>query len=177
MNLEASSGIINGAAYFKRSPSELGVPSLKGRRWGSKFSVSLWFKRIASYTGIQGLISNGGIDHNGVNNRSEIIGKYNFITISLQQFGENLLERGQKREGGFIKFNQNAYITLCYWDHPSSIYKKPRCDFRSALMKTLDWSVETLGRECNTTGICIHSEVPMQRKFVKRFLDGIAKIT
>ena len=28
--------------------------------------------------------------------------------------------------------------------------------FRSPLMKTLDWSVETLGRECNSTGLCIH---------------------
>ena len=24
------------------------------------------------------------------------------------------------------------------------------------LMKTLDWSVEMLGRECNSTGLCIH---------------------
>ena len=27
------------------------------------------------------------------------------------------------------------------------VYKKPRCDFRSPL-KTLDWSVESLGCEC-----------------------------
>ncbi len=26
----------------------------------------------------------------------------------------------------------------------------------SPLMKTLDWSVETLGREYNSTGLCIH---------------------
>ena len=38
----------------------------------------------------------------------------------------------------------------------SWVYKKRRCDFRSPLMKTLDWSVETLGRECNSTGLCIH---------------------
>ena len=36
---------------------------------------------------------------------------------------------------------------------PHEVYKKPRCDFRSSLMKTLDWSVETLGRECNSTGL------------------------
>ena len=35
-------------------------------------------------------------------------------------------------------------------------YKKSRCDFRSPLMRTLDWSVETLGREYNSTGLCIH---------------------
>ncbi len=29
-------------------------------------------------------------------------------------------------------------------------------DFRSALMKTLDRSVETLDRECNSTGPCNH---------------------
>ena len=33
---------------------------------------------------------------------------------------------------------------------------KLRCDLRSPLMKTLDWSVETLGRECKSTGFCIH---------------------
>ena len=40
--------------------------------------------------------------------------------------------------------------------HPSSINKKPRYDIRSPLIKTLDWSAETLDRECNsTTGLCI----------------------
>ncbi len=29
-------------------------------------------------------------------------------------------------------------------------------DLKSPLMKTLDWSIETLGRECNSTGLCIH---------------------
>ncbi len=32
----------------------------------------------------------------------------------------------------------------------------PRCDIRSPLTKTLYWDVEMLGRECNSTGICIH---------------------
>ena len=118
--------------------------------------MSLWFKRIASYTGIQGLISNGGIDNNGVNNRSEIIGKYNFITISLQHFGENLLEREQKIP---------------------RVYKKRRCDFRSPLMKTLDWSVETLGRECNSTGLCIYFKVAMERILSNGVFNSIAKIT
>ena len=27
--------------------------------------------------------------------------------------------------------------------------------YRSPLMKTLDWSVETLGSECSSTGLCI----------------------
>ncbi len=40
------------------------------------------------------------------------------------------------------------------FSHPQ--YKEPRCDFRSPLMKTLDWSVETLGCECNSIGLCIH---------------------
>ena len=37
----------------------------------------------------------------------------------------------------------------------SLVYKKPHC-FRSPPMKILDWSVETLGRECSSTGLCIH---------------------
>jgi hypothetical protein len=28
------------------------------------------------------------------------------------------------------------------------------CNFRSPLMKTLDWSVETLGLDYNSTGLC-----------------------
>ncbi len=36
------------------------------------------------------------------------------------------------------------------------VYNKPRCFFRSPLMKTLDWSVETLGREYFFTRFCIH---------------------
>jgi hypothetical protein len=30
------------------------------------------------------------------------------------------------------------------------------CNFRSPLMKTLDWSVETLGLDYNSTGLCNH---------------------
>ena len=30
------------------------------------------------------------------------------------------------------------------------------CNFRSPLMKTLDWSVETLGPDYNSTGLCNH---------------------
>ncbi len=37
-------------------------------------------------------------------------------------------------------------------------HKMPRCDFRSPLMKTLDWSVETLSRECNSTALCIQAK-------------------
>jgi hypothetical protein len=54
-----------------------------------------------------------------------------------------------------VIYHQNI-STLLADDVILRVYKKPRCDFRSPLMKTLDWSVETLGRECNSTGICIH---------------------
>jgi hypothetical protein len=40
------------------------------------------------------------------------------------------------------------------------IYEKPRCDFRSPLTKTLDWSIEMLGRECYSTAWALH-------KFIK----------
>ena len=46
--------------------------------------------------------------------------------------------------------------TLLANDVTSSLYKKRRCGFRSPLMKTLGSSVETLGRECNSNGLCIH---------------------
>jgi hypothetical protein len=34
--------------------------------------------------------------------------------------------------------------------------KYVHCYFISLLMKTLDWSVETLGGECNSFGICLN---------------------
>ena len=40
------------------------------------------------------------------------------------------------------------------------IYEKPRWDFRSPLTKTLDWSIEMLGRECYSTAWALH-------KFIK----------
>ena len=46
--------------------------------------------------------------------------------------------------------------TLLANDITSWAYKKPRCDFRLLLMKTLDWSVETLGFERSSTELCIH---------------------
>ena len=33
--------------------------------------------------------------------------------------------------------------------------KEQRCDVNSLLMKTLNWSVKRLGRECNVTGLCL----------------------
>ena len=46
--------------------------------------------------------------------------------------------------------------TLFANDAIPRVYKKPRCDFKSRLMKkTLDWSVETLGRERNNAACFI----------------------
>jgi hypothetical protein len=45
--------------------------------------------------------------------------------------------------------------TLLADDVISWVYKKLRCDFRSPLMKALDWSVETLGREYTSRELCI----------------------
>lgn len=54
----SETGVLNGAA--KLSNSEIRVPSLSGYRWGSKFSVSLWFKQnIDWFYKTKGLINNG----------------------------------------------------------------------------------------------------------------------
>jgi hypothetical protein len=42
------------------------------------------------------------------------------------------------------------YKILCYYDIP--------------LMKTLDWSVETLGLDYNSTGLCNHLFKPASRE-------------
>ena len=45
-------------------------------------------------------------------------------------------------------YQKNIYISLVA-DVILRVYKDPRFNIRSPLMKTLDWSVEMLGRECN----------------------------
>ena len=51
---------------------------------------------------------------------------------------------------------QKSISTLLGNDVIPRVYKKSRWDFRSPLMKKLDWSFETLGRECSLTELCIH---------------------
>ena len=44
------------------------------------------------------------------------------------------------------------------------------CNIRSALMKTLDWNVETLIRECNLIGLCIQLSILTIVAMVQRLL-------
>ena len=47
-----------------------------------------------------------------------------------------------------VIYHKNIYILLVD-DVILTLYKDISCIIRSPLMKTLDWSVETLDRECN----------------------------
>jgi hypothetical protein len=49
-------------------------------------------------------------------------------------------------------------MLLCGTIHSLSLgyLRSHDCNFRSPLMKTLDWSVETLGLDYNSTGLCNH---------------------
>jgi hypothetical protein len=40
------------------------------------------------------------------------------------------------------------------WHHPLGYLRSHDCNFRSPLMKTVDWSVEMLGLDYNSTGLC-----------------------
>ena len=59
-------------------------------------------------------------------------------------------------ENSKINTTNNPYRQKRCLEEYIRIYKKPRCDLRSPLMKTLDWRLKTLGLECNSTGLCIH---------------------
>ncbi|CAB4040513.1 Hypothetical predicted protein, partial [Paramuricea clavata] len=64
--LVPSTGISNGAVKFRGDAlSKLYVPSLNGYAWGSKFSVSFWFKTSSWDSIIRGLVNNGRVG-NGV---------------------------------------------------------------------------------------------------------------
>ncbi len=81
-------GILNGAARFYYGSSKLRVPDLNGYAWGSKFSVSLWFKTDRSGK-IQGLINNGPVNNKTRNPGSwevQIVSQYksdNSISASV----------------------------------------------------------------------------------------------
>ncbi len=68
LQLLQSSGILNGAAGFFEL-AKLRVPDLNGYAWGSKFSLSLWFKTGSSEKS-QGLISNGPVNDEATNSGS-----------------------------------------------------------------------------------------------------------
>ncbi|CAB4041319.1 Hypothetical predicted protein [Paramuricea clavata] len=63
--LDPSTGISNAAVKFQGfQSSQLHVPSLNGYAWGSKFSVSFWFKTSTRWhQNIQGLINNGPVSN------------------------------------------------------------------------------------------------------------------
>ena len=44
-------------------------------------------------------------------------------------------------------------------------------------MQTLDWSVETLGRECSSTGLCIHFYKTSERNMSDTVLYLVAVVT
>ena len=49
-------------------------------------------------------------------------------------------------------------IYASHWQVTSSLgyLRSHDCNFRSPLMKTLDWNVETLSPDYNSTGLCNH---------------------
>jgi hypothetical protein len=49
--------------------------------------------------------------------------------------------------------DDSAYLPEEYM-HLFGYLRSHDCNFRSPLMKTLDWSVETLGLDYNSTGLC-----------------------
>ena len=73
------------------------------------------------------------------------------------------------------KFNGVAllFIPLLWlkWKTGFGVFiRSDPCNTRSPLMKTLDWSAETLGSECNSIWPCIHLKMTrVATKHVKIF--------
>jgi hypothetical protein len=66
------------------------------------------------------------------------------------------------------RLDDGAYLPeecASHWQVTSSLgyLRSHDCNFRSPLMKTLDWSVETLGPDYNSTGLCNHLFKPEKR--------------
>ena len=99
--LATSSGISDGAAFFNGA-SKLQVSSLNGYQWGSKFSVSLWFKRTGQQVNYQGIINNG---------------YYSYGSWEIRMGREN---SGQKIGGGVVTSNSGKtwdYTTTASYNH------------------------------------------------------------
>ena len=58
--------------------------------------------------------------------------------------------------GAYLQEESGIYAS--YWQVTSSLgyLRSKDRNFRSPLTKTLDWSVETLGLDYNSTGLCNH---------------------
>jgi hypothetical protein len=65
----------------------------------------------------------------------------------------NIVGLHKERLGASLICQRNTCILLAD-DVIPWVFKKPHCNIRSPLMKTLDWSVETLGLDYNSTGLC-----------------------
>ena len=140
--LQQLSGILNGAANFFYGSSKLRVPDLNGYAWGSKFSVSLWFKAANSVNSgtIQGLINNGHVNDETRNPGSweiQIVSQYNSdncisasvvtshssktwtnITTAISDHWHHLV---MTYDGKTINFYHNSHLKLtdsecCYGD-------------------------------------------------------------
>jgi hypothetical protein len=77
--------------------------------------------------------------------------------LCLEAWNINMSNHALNRDdGGTVPICQrNIFISLA-GDVTLGYLRSHDCNFRSPLMKILDWSVETLGPDYNSTGLCNH---------------------
>jgi hypothetical protein len=73
--------------------------------------------------------------------------------LCLEAWDINMSNHALNRDDGCL-FAREIYAF--HWQVTCSLgyLRSHDCNFRSPLMKTLDWSVETLGLDYNSTGLC-----------------------
>ncbi|CAB4010809.1 Hypothetical predicted protein, partial [Paramuricea clavata] len=119
-------GIRNGAASFAGYLSKLRIPNLNAYKWGSKLSLSLWFKSNSGSTA--GIINNGAVYTDVVRNRTKVVGSWE---IRLTSGGSN-----KNRIGAAIVTSHSAKawenVTTAFsnhWHHLVMVYNGKKIEF------------------------------------------------
>ena len=115
-----STGISNAAAQFGNQYSKkLSIPSLNAYTWGSKFSVSFWFKTESSYRygkKITILISNGRV-HQTVDH----MGSWE-IYITMLKKGDDVIGASVVTSRGAKTWTKITTATVYHWHHVVMTY-------------------------------------------------------
>ena len=119
-SLHPSTGISNAAAQFGvYSTTRLKIPSLNAYTWGSKFSVSFWFKKGVSsscgyYGNITNLISNGPVNKPNVGSWE--------IYITTPNKGQEIFSASVLTSRGAKTWENITTIISHHWHHMVMTY-------------------------------------------------------
>jgi hypothetical protein len=120
-------GIRNGAASFAGYVSKLRIPNLNAYKWGSKLSVSLWFKSNSESTA--GIINNGAVYTDVVRNRRTSVGSWEIRLTSAGGSNENRISAAIVTSHSAKAWENITTAFTNHWHHLVMIYNGKKIEF------------------------------------------------